>query len=364
MQFVQPAIFISWLIPLFAQVLCLTSYSQIPKRIQAAGGFFQTVSQPVNPTNVPDPGEGVQVEIRPFESFMDKPVNVLENIPFDLLPNKFGAKPEQVIQRIKLLTGYDLETLDSFIKKAGIGPLEIEQLLNPENVKSIEGFSILEDELSDLGNVNHYPGAVMLKDDLSKGQIKSAAKEMIKTDTSSDHFQEAVDKLKKHYSEVEDIRNLSEHAIAKRQHPLKDRLRYGGDFQVNRDEPYALILSPLVEYKIGSLYAGVSLTLPVTITIEPFGVDLSERLGYQFYCDYHFNALYLHGEFEGRSTQRSEEVLDEASLEYAINAGVGKEFAIGRQTAAYVQLAYTINYRHSAYYHKPVNYQVGIKQRI
>ncbi|MEM7107109.1 MAG: hypothetical protein AAF519_02700, partial [Bacteroidota bacterium] len=252
----------------------------------------------------------------------------------------------------------------------------IEQLAG-EKLKNADGFEQLGDQ-GELGKLDEYKGQLeqtrqQMQQDLAKQQMKekmaSQAKAYISKHADKlQQVQSQMGELKKKYSYVPNSNDLS---TAKKRTSLEDepfgkRLVFGGNFNVTETNPLAVDLSPIIGYKINTLFeVGITGLYRAQFNADRSGVQAEgdNTYGYSAFVN-HMVFRNFFGYIEGENISRVKTIQDQLVREWdqTLLVGIGRRFNIAKWLE--MQAIITYNFLHEnqdGVYDSPVVLKTGVR---
>jgi len=237
-------------------------------------------------------------------------------------------------------------------------------IVNEKAPKLPEGFQ--NDELTQFQKANSYLKGGMDKDGmvkLSRAQSKDHFKD--KQEVLEKAKQE-VAKLKKKYSEVSDLHDLStaKKITSLKEKPLKDRLVFGGTFQLHVDGNTKVDLNPEVSYRLNKKFdAGIGGTYRLTVATRnlPQAIEDPKVMGYRGFLEHKLiKNFYVHGEYEGlKSSIQQNSDRPGKDWYYSFLAGIERRFNLKGKFQGQAQVLYNFNSRNNPLYSSPWVFRVG-----
>ncbi len=310
---------------------------------------------------------------------------VKEKLSGNRFSSRFGRLKHEISNHRQVLRQYrdSLRSIDS-LDKAELDYLvqRRKQELSKEyegELKSITG-SIVNEKLPDLPDgfqneelAQFQKAHGYLAQGLEKPQLANLSKAQ-----SIDHFrdkQEVLDKariqvakLKKTYSEVSDIHDLSTakkiSSLAEKSFP--ERLVYGGTFQLHVDGNTKVDLNPEVSYRINRTFeAGFGGTYRLTVATKklPQSIDDPMVMGVRGFAKHKLiKSFYVHGEYEGlKGSTRKLGDLTGKEWHYSFLAGIERRFNLKGKMQGQGLVLYNFNTRGNPLYSSPWVFRVGFR---
>ncbi|MEM6524018.1 MAG: hypothetical protein AAF693_09505 [Bacteroidota bacterium] len=272
--------------------------------------------------------------------------------------------------------GVDVPSLQ--LDSAGRAKLakDIEQRAGDE-LKNVEGFDQIGDK-GELGKLDEYKGQLeqtrqQMQQDLAKQRMKekmaSQAKEYISKHADKlQQVQSQMGELKKKYSYVPNSNDLS---TAKKRTSLEDeplgrRLVFGGNFNVTETNPVSIDLSPIIGYKINTLFeVGITGLYRAQFNADRSGVQAEgeHTYGYSAFVN-HMVFKNFFGYLEGENISRVKIIQDQPIREWdqTLLLGIGRRFNIAKWLE--MQAIITYNFLHEnqdGVYNSPVVFKTGVR---
>lgn len=270
------------------------------------------------------------------------------------------------------LKGYTLQDLDSLsadslkvIAKDTFNNLDKQlekELSKREDIKAFQREMAKTKEFKNLPEsykkqFDQYSDKEYLQTEGVSRAVKEASKYLAEHQKELNEAQKELTKLKKKYSSVPNSNDLS--TATKRNSlkgkPFKERMVFGGNFQLVSTEPLIIDISPVLGYRIDKRFTiAIGATYRARLTeypknkIPPTGKD-DLTYGYRIFTDYTFwKGFYAHGEYERMSKEfeitpqsdRYERKWVEAAM-----LGMGRTYTINKTLKGGVQLMY--NFLHN-----------------
>ncbi|MEM8567607.1 MAG: hypothetical protein AAGF85_14195 [Bacteroidota bacterium] len=300
------------------------------------------------------------------------------NIPLDSTVSDHAAN--RVKQELNTISdeelGVDVPSLQ--LDSAGRAKLakDIEQRAGDE-LKNVEGFDQIGDK-GELGKLDEYKGQLeqtrqQMQQDLAKQRMKekmaSQAKEYISKHADKlQQVQSQMGELKKKYSYVPNSNDLS---TAKKRTSLEDeplgrRLVFGGNFNVTETNPVSIDLSPIIGYKINTLFeVGITGLYRAQFNADRSGVQAEgeHTYGYSAFVN-HMVFKNFFGYLEGENISRVKIIQDQPIREWdqTLLLGIGRRFNIAKWLE--MQAIITYNFLHEnqdGVYNSPVVFKTGVR---
>jgi len=248
-------------------------------------------------------------------------------------------------------------------KKAAKDPEYLDKMIDQRASKFAES-KYLDEQVGELDKVKKITDNLMkdvpksgeTKDLTNKGRklvIKNAKDYMSGHEEKLKSAQTQLTKLKKKYSFVgstSDMKNARKSKSLKGA-PLKRRLTFGGNFNMQRGDPLSVDLSPLLMYKLDKkTFIGVSATFRVKLGVEDqFQTNVTQDVyGYSVIGEYKIKSGFFgYGEFE----YLSRPIPDPSNADNTIRQwkeglliGIGKQFSFTKGLNARLILTYNTFY--------------------
>jgi hypothetical protein len=212
-----------------------------------------------------------------------------------------------------------------------------------------------------------------MKNEGKKLAIKNATDYMEGHDDKLQTAQTQLTKLKKKYSFIgstSDMKNAKKAKSLEGQ-PLKKRLMFGGNFNLQRGNPTSLDLSPMIMYKLDKkTYLGVSGTFRVKLGIEDqFQTNVTQDVyGYSAIGEYMIkNGFFGYGEFEYLSSPDISQTTTDDKLrnwQEGFLVGVGKQFNFTKGLKGQIIFTYNTLYdKEKTPSNSPWNFKLGIHSK-
>jgi len=173
-------------------------------------------------------------------------------------------------------------------------------------------------------------------------------------------------KLKKTYSEVNDLHDLS---TAKKSSSLSgarfsERLVFGGTFQLHLDEDTKIDLNPELSYRISKKFeAGIGGTYRLTVATKdlPQVMDDPMVMGFRGFVEHRlFKDFFVHGEYEGlKGSIPQVGDLSGKDWYFSFLAGIERRFNLKEKAQAQAQVLYNFNSQGNPSYGSPWVFRVG-----
>lgn len=193
---------------------------------------------------------------------------------------------------------------------------------------------------------------------------------------STDHFRDKqevlekaqgeVEKLKKKYSEVNDLHDLStaKKVGSLQDKPFKERLVFGGTFQLHVDRNTKVDLNPELSYRLNrNLEAGVGGTYRLTVASKELPQSMADPnvMGVRGFVEHKLiGNFYVHGEYEGlKSSIRMNSDRPLRDWHYSFLAGLERRFNLKGKFQGQAQVLYNFNSQHNPLYNSPWVFRVG-----
>lgn len=165
--------------------------------------------------------------------------------------------------------------------------------------------------------------------------------------------QDKLAKYKRKYSNVSSIEDLDKKpANPMKDKTLRERLVWGGNFQVHRKTPYGLDVSPQVSYKFTRIIsAGIGGTYRLILNADKNGISSKENVyGSRSFIDFDvFKGFALHGEYEqmrmAAPRTSSVPVTDRSQSRTWIRnglVGIKKSYSISKRLLGNAQILYNL----------------------
>lgn len=218
------------------------------------------------------------------------------------------------------------------------------------------------------------------KDQAEKYQDQAYAKEQAKqkvVSAAKDHFSHHADKLKaaqelmvkykKKYNGVTSLKDLpkgGQNPVKGK--PLKERLNFGGNFQLHQGNPISIDISPLASYKItGKISLGIGGTYRYATPIKTkMGNLVAEGVyGYRGFAEYHFfKSFYAHAEYESMYKRRDGEALVARKENWVSGCllGIGRHYKLSNKLKGNISLLYNVLHSEDSPYQKPLVFRFGV----
>ena len=175
-----------------------------------------------------------------------------------------------------------------------------------------------------------------------------------------------VAKLKKIYSEVPDANDLSTATKAKslEGRQLKDRLVFGGSFQLYMDGDTNIDLNPELSYRVNKKFelgAGGTYQLTVASKELPNAVARPHVLGVRAFAKHQLlKQFYVHGEYEGlRSSMQQHDGQTKRDWYFSVLAGLERRFRLKGKAYGSALLLYNFSSKENPLYGSPWVFRVG-----
>ncbi len=176
-------------------------------------------------------------------------------------------------------------------------------------------------------------------------------------DFFQDQLQASKDKVAKHKRRYETLSNRRDLETRKpmQDKPLRERLIWGGTFQVRPGSPTHVDLSPQVTYRISPRSGiGLGAVYRVSIVAKDFDEILShenEIFGLRSFYEWQaYKGFFIHGEYEllntGTKSATQDDEWDNEERKWLSNAffGIKKKYSISRRVIGNLQLLYNFTY--------------------
>jgi hypothetical protein len=329
---------------------------------------------------------------------------LLQNIKVpSLTPMKNLSIPKLDIPTDKItdfdISNYNLPSLNDNWESLGIGDYkkylgDYDNLKNLQlNDKDIEKYVVKEvDELNALNNlsentleseamtkINRYNKQLMsivkkiqdpegMKDEAKEKAIEEGVKLAQDYQNKISNAQKSLSKLKRKYSYVQSINDLSN---AKKINSLADesfgqRLFFGSQFQVLRREPTGIDLSLFLGYKLNKrLHTGVSVNYRISVQVDSLNIKISDPAdvyGASAFTDYvFFRSFFIRGEFESKNTRVfNEDDISSRKWVEGLFIGIGYEFKIYKKLKGGAIVQYNLLQSDDSPYRSPWQFKFGI----
>lgn len=295
---------------------------------------------------------------------------------FDKLKNEIGGFRQSLSQYRD-----SLRSIDSLSKEELDYMLQVrKQELAKEYGGKLESItsSLVNENASDIPVAFHSEELAKFKQAhgyLAKGQDKGQIVNLARTQ-SIDHFkgkQEVLkkakiegEKLKKMYSEIHDLHDLSSakkiSSLAEK--PFSKRLMFGGTFQLHVDGTTKVDLNPELSYRLNRKFeAGIGGTYRMTVVTKNISqsIDAPKVMGLRGFVEHKlFNDLYVHGEYEGlKGSIPQVHDLHGKEWYYSFLAGIERRFNLKGRTQGQAQVLYNFSSRENPLYNSPWVFRVG-----
>lgn len=245
------------------------------------------------------------------------------------------------------------------------------QLLE-EQIEQTDYFKNLENTLSEQQGILDAQKARMQEYNSQKAikeKMTSAAREFIQKHASEiQSLQTEMNDLKKVYSKVSDSEDLT---TAVKQTSLEEerfgkRLVFGGNFNIGRSDPFSLDLSPLIGYRINTLFTvGISGSYRAQIEQDILSFQNGDQTtyGYSFFAAHKvYRQFFGYLEGENKATISKTENGQFTTWEQGLLGGVGREIIISTKLKLQVLVLYNFLYDNSSsLYNSPVVFKTGIQ---
>ena len=176
-------------------------------------------------------------------------------------------------------------------------------------------------------------------------------------DFFQDQLQASKDKVAKHKRKYEELSNSHDLETRKpmQDKPLRERLIWGGTFQVRPGSPTHIDLSPQVTYRV-SPRSGIGLGAVYRVSVVAKGFDEilsheNEIFGLRSFYEWQaYKGFFIHGEYEllntGTKSATQDDEWDNEERKWLPNAflGIKKKYSISRRVIGNLQLLYNFSY--------------------
>ncbi|MFD2033692.1 hypothetical protein ACFSKL_02760 [Belliella marina] len=177
--------------------------------------------------------------------------------------------------------------------------------------------------------------------------------------------QEKIAQLKKKYSEVPDPGDLSTatKASSLEGKRLKERLVFGGTFQLHVDKSTSLDLNPEIGYRLNRKFElgfGGTYRLRVATKDLPQSVKEPTIMGFRGFARHRLvKSFYVHGEYEGLRSSLTDDRQTVQDWHYSLLAGIQRRFRLRGKTEGQALILYNFNSRENPLYNSPWVFRVG-----
>ncbi len=275
------------------------------------------------------------------------------------------------------------------------GMSQIDQMAGAQ-ASQMDEFKYLGEQTKELEALKGLPEEMLA--DLKRYQNEQAMKEALKQKAvkiATDYFEGHMDKLtkaqntmsalKKKYSYVPDSRDLSTavKATSLKNEPLRRRIKFGLDWQIQRTDPLSLDLSPYVLYRFDKLSsAGISGRYRVNLGIENNNtiplqktVQAQDVYGLSAFAQYRFligkatvrkilSGFFAYGSFEYMSAARvsaNGTDLKERAWYPGLPIGIGKQIRFSKALSGRIIFTYDLLHNENSPNPKAWNIKFGFQ---
>lgn len=202
-----------------------------------------------------------------------------------------------------------------------------------------------------------------------KEKMTNAAKEMVQEYANEiQAIQSQMAEKKKIYSNVPNSDDLSS---AVKQTSLEEssfgkRLIFGGNFNIGKTEPFSLDLSPLIGYRINTLFSvGATISYRAQIEQDNLSFQKGEQTtyGYSVFASHKvYRQFFGYLEGENKALSEDTEMGKFISWNQSLLLGIGREIGIGSKVRIQVMILYNFLYdNNDPIYNSPVVFKTGVQ---